>query len=77
MVVCVLGVELDLRRGDGSPERFARFLQLTLLGKSRFPFASTSSEGSSSPPVVLGHEEVTNGEEIVGEFLLVMVFDVC
>jgi hypothetical protein len=55
----------------------AFFVALSLLGKSRFPFASISSEGSSSPSVVLGHEEVTNGEEIVGKLLLMRVFDVC
>lgn len=35
------------------------------------PEASVSSVGSSSSAVVLGHEEVTNGEEIASELFVV------
>ena len=41
------------------------------MGSFKFPAASTSMQGSGSPPVVAGHKEVTNGEEIVTQLVLV------
>ena len=54
----------------GAPSSFVAFFSAaSVCGILTLPLPSTSTLGSCSPSVVLGHKVVTNREQIFSEFL--------